>query len=81
MYRGLRSMELRRRTGLHQVLSFPNKFHFSRSNESGSCISLAEKIKQQIANGQYSDATETWSKLESVISENSNSVVSRQVNV
>lgn len=35
---------------------------------------LAEQIKRQIANGQNSDATETWSQLEEVIGENSNSV-------
>ncbi|ONK79638.1 uncharacterized protein A4U43_C01F8410 [Asparagus officinalis] len=36
--------------------------------------SLAEKIKKQIANGQYLEATNTWSELENVISENSNHV-------
>ncbi|KAI0510021.1 hypothetical protein KFK09_010621 [Dendrobium nobile] len=35
---------------------------------------LAKKIQEQIANGQYSDATGTWRELESVISENSNNV-------
>jgi len=47
---------------------------FPDSNDPFSRISLAEQIKQQIANGQYNEATETWSQLESVISENSNSV-------
>lgn len=36
---------------------------------------MAEKIKQQIANGQYVEATDTWSALEDVIDNNSNSVV------
>lgn len=36
--------------------------------------SLVEKIKQQIANGKWKDATETWSDLEEVISASSNSV-------
>ncbi|KAF9675142.1 hypothetical protein SADUNF_Sadunf09G0001400 [Salix dunnii] len=36
--------------------------------------SLAEKISQQIREGQYADATNSWSKLEEVISANSNSV-------
>lgn len=36
--------------------------------------SYAEKIKQQIANGQYGDATNTWSQLEGVISSSSNYV-------
>lgn len=36
--------------------------------------SLVEKIKQQIGNGKWKDATETWSDLEEVISASSNSV-------
>lgn len=36
--------------------------------------SLAEKIRQQIREGQYADATDSWSELEEVISANSNSV-------
>ncbi|KAB2012571.1 hypothetical protein ES319_D09G099000v1 [Gossypium barbadense] len=36
--------------------------------------SLAEKISQQLKDGQYTDATDTWSRLESVIGANSNSV-------
>ncbi|KDP43941.1 hypothetical protein JCGZ_05408 [Jatropha curcas] len=36
--------------------------------------SLAEKIKQQISNGQYVEATDSWAKLEGVISRSSNSV-------
>ncbi|XP_039143512.1 LOW QUALITY PROTEIN: serine carboxypeptidase-like 51 [Dioscorea cayenensis subsp. rotundata] len=36
--------------------------------------SLAEQIKQQIANGQYETATNTWSELENAISSLSNSV-------
>nr|KJB35189.1 hypothetical protein B456_006G103700 [Gossypium raimondii] len=35
--------------------------------------SLAEKISQQLKDGQYTDATDTWSRLESVIGANSNS--------
>ncbi|KAL4295997.1 hypothetical protein GQ457_12G027850 [Hibiscus cannabinus] len=35
---------------------------------------LAEKISQQIIDGRYVDATNTWSQLESVIGANSNSV-------
>ncbi|KAE8693043.1 Serine carboxypeptidase-like 51 [Hibiscus syriacus] len=35
---------------------------------------LAEKISQQLKDGQYIDATYTWSQLESVIGANSNSV-------
>lgn len=36
--------------------------------------SLAEKISQQLKDGQYTVATDTWSRLESVIGANSNSV-------
>ncbi|KAL1323549.1 hypothetical protein AAHE18_13G024000 [Arachis hypogaea] len=36
--------------------------------------SVAEKIKQQIEEGKFVDATNSWSELESVISQNSNSV-------
>lgn len=41
-------------------------------------FSMAEKIKQQIANGKYSDATDTWSSLEGYISSKSNDVVSNK---
>ncbi|KAI0500572.1 hypothetical protein KFK09_018786 [Dendrobium nobile] len=36
--------------------------------------SLAKLIQEQITEGKYKDATDTWSQLEDVISENSNSV-------
>ncbi|KAF5187362.1 Carboxypeptidase, partial [Thalictrum thalictroides] len=36
--------------------------------------SLAEKIKKELQDGKYIDATNSWSELEDVISENSNSV-------
>ncbi|KAJ0714200.1 putative carboxypeptidase C [Helianthus annuus] len=36
--------------------------------------SLVEKIKLQIANGKWTDATQTWSNLESLISDHSNGV-------
>ncbi|XVF05280.1 hypothetical protein REPUB_Repub05bG0158200 [Reevesia pubescens] len=36
--------------------------------------SLAEKISQQLKDGQYTEATNTWSQLESVIEANSNGV-------
>ncbi|GAV72105.1 Peptidase_S10 domain-containing protein [Cephalotus follicularis] len=36
--------------------------------------SVAEKIKQQIQDGQYVDATNSWGELEEVIIDNSNSV-------
>ncbi|CAH8284694.1 unnamed protein product [Eruca vesicaria subsp. sativa] len=35
---------------------------------------LAEKIRKQLTNGEYVEATETWMELESMISVNSNSV-------
>ncbi|KAI3518169.1 hypothetical protein L1887_06621 [Cichorium endivia] len=41
---------------------------FNKSN------SLALKIQQQIADGQYVDATDSWSDLEEVISDSSNNV-------
>ncbi|KAJ6815247.1 serine carboxypeptidase-like 51 isoform X2 [Iris pallida] len=44
------------------------------SNGEAESNSLAEKIKQQIANGQYEDATNTWGQLEGVILSNSNNV-------
>ncbi|KAJ6849104.1 serine carboxypeptidase-like 51 isoform X1 [Iris pallida] len=44
------------------------------SNGEAKSNSLAEKIKQQIANGQYEDATNTWSQLEDAILTNSNNV-------
>lgn len=37
---------------------------------------MAGQVKQQIAKGQFSEATDTWGALEDIISENSNSVVS-----
>ncbi|KAM0045194.1 putative carboxypeptidase C [Helianthus debilis subsp. tardiflorus] len=37
--------------------------------------SLVEKIKLQIANGKWTDATQTWSNLESLISDHSNGVL------
>lgn len=37
--------------------------------------SLAEKIRQQIKDGEYAEATDTWSELETVIDAYSNSVV------
>lgn len=37
---------------------------------------MAEKIKQEIATGEFDDATDTWSQLERVIADNSNDVVS-----
>lgn len=37
--------------------------------------SLAQKIKQQLEDGQFVDATNSWSELESVISSSSNNVV------
>ncbi|ESQ51259.1 hypothetical protein EUTSA_v10016630mg [Eutrema salsugineum] len=36
--------------------------------------SLAEKIRKQLKNGEYVEATETWMELESLITVNSNSV-------
>ncbi|XP_077226085.1 serine carboxypeptidase-like 51 [Tasmannia lanceolata] len=36
--------------------------------------SLAEKIKQELEQGHYEDATNSWSQLESVVSSSSNSV-------
>ena len=48
-------------------LKSPNKFV--------SGISLARKIRQQLIDGQYVDATSSWSELEGVISRSSNSVV------
>ncbi|KAE8680542.1 Geranyl diphosphate synthase 1 isoform 1 [Hibiscus syriacus] len=40
----------------------------------GISISLAEKISQKLKDGQYVDATNTWSQLESVIGASNNSV-------
>ncbi|KAL5169823.1 Serine carboxypeptidase-like 51 [Glycine soja] len=37
-------------------------------------ISIAERIKQQIEDGKFVEATESWSKLEAVISSSSNNV-------
>lgn len=39
-------------------------------------FSMAEKIKAQIAQGLYADATNSWSTLEGLIISSSNSVVS-----
>jgi len=38
-------------------------------------ISIAERIKQQIQDGKFVEATNSWSELESVISLSSNYVV------
>lgn len=40
---------------------------------------MAKQLKQQIAKGQFSEATNTWGALENVISENSNSVVNHDL--
>lgn len=44
------------------------------SNGAQKSNSLAQQIKQQIDNGQFEDATNSWSALEGVISSSSNSV-------
>ncbi|KAI7982110.1 Serine carboxypeptidase-like 51 [Camellia lanceoleosa] len=44
------------------------------SNGAQKSNSLAQQIKQQIDNGQFEDATNSWSALEDVISSSSNSV-------
>ncbi|KAJ0967123.1 hypothetical protein J5N97_024040 [Dioscorea zingiberensis] len=44
------------------------------SNGAEQSNSLAEKIKQEIAEGQYTYATSTWSELENLISMSSNNV-------
>ncbi|XP_062105182.1 serine carboxypeptidase-like 51 [Humulus lupulus] len=48
----------------------------SRLDDNGLKLSesLSEKIKQQIQQGQYEEATDSWSSLEGVISSNSNGV-------
>jgi len=38
-------------------------------------ISIAERIKQQLEDGKFVEATDSWSELESVISIESNHVV------
>jgi len=38
-------------------------------------ISVAERIKQQLEDGKFVEATDSWSELESVISMSSNFVV------
>lgn len=45
------------------------------SNKPISENSLTQKIKQQIENGEFGDATDSWSDLEDVISTSSSSVV------
>lgn len=42
--------------------------------------SFADTIRQQIAKGQYNDATNSWADLENFISSSSNDVVSRLLN-
>lgn len=42
---------------------------FAKSNQ------IAQKIKQQLEAGEFVGATDSWAQLESVISQNSNSVV------
>lgn len=42
---------------------------FAKSNQ------IAQKIKQQLEAGEFVSATDSWAQLESVISQNSNSVV------
>lgn len=44
------------------------------------CSSLAMKIKEQIKNGNYSGATDTWGELEDVISRGSDGVVRKYIN-
>ncbi|XP_008780195.2 serine carboxypeptidase-like 51 [Phoenix dactylifera] len=48
-----------------------SRLDFIGANKSNS---LAEKIRQQLATGQYGEATETWSDLERVIISSSNGV-------
>jgi ribosome-associated toxin RatA of RatAB toxin-antitoxin module len=38
-------------------------------------ISIAERIKKQLEDGKFEDATNSWSELENVISASSNNVV------
>jgi hypothetical protein len=38
-------------------------------------ISIAERIKKQLEDGKFEDATSSWSELENVISTSSNNVV------
>jgi ribosome-associated toxin RatA of RatAB toxin-antitoxin module len=38
-------------------------------------ISIAERIKKQLEDGKFEDATNSWSELENVISTSSNNVV------
>lgn len=49
--------------------------YFYFSNKPISENSLTQKIKQQIENGEFGDATNSWSDLENVISTGSSSVV------
>lgn len=49
--------------------------NFQSTNKPISLNSVAQKIKKQIQQGQYVEATDSWSELESVISRSSNNVV------
>jgi hypothetical protein len=42
-------------------------------------VSVAAKIKDQVEKQQFADAEQSWSELESVILQSSNSVVSKAV--
>ncbi|KAG1361343.1 serine carboxypeptidase-like 51 [Cocos nucifera] len=48
-----------------------SRLDYNGANKSNS---LAEKIREQLASGQYGEATETWSQLEGVISSSSNNI-------
>ncbi|TKW11790.1 hypothetical protein SEVIR_6G255500v4 [Setaria viridis] len=54
----------------------PLLYQVSRVDEKGlqQCNSVAAKIKDQVEKQQFADAEESWSELESVVLENSNSV-------
>ena len=49
--------------------------NFQSTNKPISLNSVAQKIKKQIQEGQYVEATDSWSELESVIARFSNNVV------
>lgn len=42
-------------------------------------VSVAAKIKDQVERQQFADAEQSWSELESVVLQSSNSVVSKAV--
>jgi hypothetical protein len=42
-------------------------------------VSVAAKIKDQVEKQQFADAEQSWSELESVVLQSSNSVVSKAV--